>query len=194
MPCLWTLPPWITQAALYACVGCSLNKMLLRGVSGLKFSLCVPVWKGWVRRGSAPCRASGHPSSTAGTTPGLVSPVSIPLPSQTRAPQGQHPGTGSSLCSSTRPTGPRGGAREGSAQGQVLVLEKGASSLWQGEVCLTGGLPDLRKALQQDLQGGGGQPNHMNTNQEQVGRMQRGRMPAAAGSRWERGTECLFGG
>ena len=75
----------------------------------------------------------------------------------------------------------------------MLVLEKGASSLWQGEVCLTGGLPDLRKALQQDLQGGGGQPNHMNTNQEQVRRMQRGRMPAATGSRWERGTVPLWG-
>lgn len=86
----------------------------------MKFSLRIPVWEGWVRRGSAPCRASGHPSSAARTTLGLVSPVSISLPSQTRDPQGQHPGPRSSLCSSTRPTGPRGSAREGSAQGQVL--------------------------------------------------------------------------
>ena len=34
----------------------------------------------------------------------------------------------------------------------------------------------------------------MNTNMERVGRMQRGRMPVAAGSRWERGAEHLFVG
>ena len=62
--------------------------------------------------------------------------------------------------------GPEAVPGRGLPRVRCLVLEKGARWLWQGEVCLTGGLPGLRKAFQQDLQRGEGRPNHMKPNQE----------------------------
>lgn len=152
MPCPWTLPPWIAQAALFTRVGCSLNKMLLRGVGGLEFSLHIPVWEGWVGRGSAPCRASGQPSSAGGSPHVWCQQCPSPSPVRQGLPEDSTEDQGPPCVP---PQGHRG--PEVVPRVRCRVLDKGACCLGE-EVYLTGGLPGLRKALQQNLQRGGGGP------------------------------------